>query len=61
MILSGGSEPLLPPIDGLDGVEGVWTNREALTTKEIPPRMVAAGRWASSWHGRSRSWGARSR
>jgi pyruvate/2-oxoglutarate dehydrogenase complex dihydrolipoamide dehydrogenase (E3) component len=36
VILSGGSEPLLPPIDGLDGVEGVWTNREAQTTNEIP-------------------------
>jgi pyruvate/2-oxoglutarate dehydrogenase complex dihydrolipoamide dehydrogenase (E3) component len=43
VILSGGSEPLLPPIDGLDGVEGVWTNREALTTKEIPGRMVVVG------------------
>jgi pyruvate/2-oxoglutarate dehydrogenase complex dihydrolipoamide dehydrogenase (E3) component len=43
VILSGGSEPLLPPIDGLDGVEGVWTNREALTTKEIPRRMVVVG------------------
>ena len=43
VILSGGSEPLLPPIDGLDGVEGVWTNREALTTKEIPRRLVIVG------------------
>jgi hypothetical protein len=43
VILSGGSEPLLPPIDRLDGVEGVWTNREALTTKEIPRRMVVVG------------------
>jgi pyruvate/2-oxoglutarate dehydrogenase complex dihydrolipoamide dehydrogenase (E3) component len=35
VLLSGGSEPLLPPIDGLEDVEGVWTNREALTTREI--------------------------
>jgi dihydrolipoamide dehydrogenase len=43
VILSGGSEPLLPPIDGLEDVEGVWTNREALTTREIPRRMIIVG------------------
>jgi pyruvate/2-oxoglutarate dehydrogenase complex dihydrolipoamide dehydrogenase (E3) component len=43
VVLAGGSEPLLPPIDGLDGLDGVWTNREATTTEEIPPRMVVVG------------------
>jgi pyruvate/2-oxoglutarate dehydrogenase complex dihydrolipoamide dehydrogenase (E3) component len=43
VILSGGSEPLLPPIDGLNAGAGVWTNREALTTNEIPRRMVIVG------------------
>jgi pyruvate/2-oxoglutarate dehydrogenase complex dihydrolipoamide dehydrogenase (E3) component len=63
VILSGGSEPLLPPIDGLDGVVGVWTNREALTPRRSRAAWSswAPGRWASSWHRRSRSWGARSR
>ena len=63
VILSGGSEPLLPPIDGPEDVEGVWTDREALTTREIPRRMiiVGAGPVGLDWHRRSRYWGARSR
>ena len=36
VILSGGSEPLLPPIDGLEDVEGVWTNREAADDQGDP-------------------------
>jgi pyruvate/2-oxoglutarate dehydrogenase complex dihydrolipoamide dehydrogenase (E3) component len=43
VVLSGGSEPLLPPIDGLEDVDGVWTDREALTTREIPRRMINVG------------------
>jgi pyruvate/2-oxoglutarate dehydrogenase complex dihydrolipoamide dehydrogenase (E3) component len=43
VVLSGGSEPLLPPIDGLDRLEGVWTNREATTATEIPRRLVVVG------------------
>jgi pyruvate/2-oxoglutarate dehydrogenase complex dihydrolipoamide dehydrogenase (E3) component len=43
VVLCGGSEPRLPPIDGLDEIDGVWTNREATTTREIPRRMVVVG------------------
>jgi pyruvate/2-oxoglutarate dehydrogenase complex dihydrolipoamide dehydrogenase (E3) component len=43
VILAGGSLPLLPPIEGLDQVERVWTNREATTAEEIPGRMVIVG------------------
>jgi dihydrolipoamide dehydrogenase len=43
VVLSGGSLPLLPPIEGLDQVEGAWTNREATTTREIPRRLVIVG------------------
>ena len=43
VVLAGGSEPLLPPIDGLDELEGVWTNRDATTTEEIPERLVIVG------------------
>jgi len=42
VILATGSEPLRPPIDGLDGVP-VWTNREATTLREIPQRAVVVG------------------
>jgi dihydrolipoamide dehydrogenase len=43
VILAAGSAPLLPPIDGLDDRDGVWTNREATTTTEIPRRLVIIG------------------
>jgi dihydrolipoamide dehydrogenase len=43
VLLAGGADPLLPPIDGLDELEGVWTNREATTATEIPGRLVVVG------------------
>ena len=44
VVLSGGSVALVPAIEGLRELEeGVWTNREATTTHEIPPRMVVLG------------------
>jgi dihydrolipoamide dehydrogenase len=43
VLLAGGADPLLPPIDGLDELDGVWTNREATTTTEIPRRLVIVG------------------
>jgi dihydrolipoamide dehydrogenase len=43
VILAGGSLPLFPPIEGLDRVEGAWTNREATTAKEIPGRLLIVG------------------
>lgn len=43
VFLAPGSLPLMPPIDGLDTIDGTWTNREATTTKVIPKRMVVMG------------------
>jgi pyruvate/2-oxoglutarate dehydrogenase complex dihydrolipoamide dehydrogenase (E3) component len=43
VVLAGGSLPLFPPIEGLDQIEGVWTNREATTAKEIPRRLLIVG------------------
>jgi dihydrolipoamide dehydrogenase len=43
VFLSPGSGPLLPPIDGLDAVDGAWTNRDATVAKEIPESMVVMG------------------
>src|SRR3954467_14023043 len=31
VILAGGSTPALPPIEGLDAIDGAWTNREETT------------------------------
>ena len=42
VIVATGSEPQIPPIDGL-AEAGYWTNREATTLKEIPPSAVFIG------------------
>jgi dihydrolipoamide dehydrogenase len=42
IILATGSDPVRPPIDGLDQVP-VWTNREATTLTEIPRRALLIG------------------
>ena len=36
IVLATGSDPVTPPIDGLRGLEGVWTNREVTGLKEVP-------------------------
>jgi dihydrolipoamide dehydrogenase len=43
VLLAGGADPLLPPIEGLDEMDGIWTNREATTATEIPGRLVVVG------------------
>src|SRR5215218_4383923 len=40
VILAGGTLPSMPPIEGLDQVDGAWTNREATTAKEVPNAIV---------------------
>jgi pyruvate/2-oxoglutarate dehydrogenase complex dihydrolipoamide dehydrogenase (E3) component len=43
VVLAGASLPLIAPIEGLDRIEGVWTNREATTATEIPRRLLIVG------------------
>jgi dihydrolipoamide dehydrogenase len=43
VILAAGTKPAMPPIEGLDAVDGAWTNREATTAKRIPERLVVLG------------------
>ena len=43
MILSTGSLPAMPPIEGLDAIDDAWTNRDATTAKAIPERLVIMG------------------
>jgi pyruvate/2-oxoglutarate dehydrogenase complex dihydrolipoamide dehydrogenase (E3) component len=43
VILAGGSLPAMPPIEGLDAIDGAWTNRDATTAKTIPGRLVIMG------------------
>jgi pyruvate/2-oxoglutarate dehydrogenase complex dihydrolipoamide dehydrogenase (E3) component len=43
VVLATGSDPLVPPLPGLAGLEGVWTNREATSLTEIPRRLLVLG------------------
>jgi pyruvate/2-oxoglutarate dehydrogenase complex dihydrolipoamide dehydrogenase (E3) component len=42
-MLATGSDPVLPPVPGLAGLEGVWTNREATGLTEVPARLLVLG------------------
>ncbi|WP_273886801.1 dihydrolipoyl dehydrogenase family protein [Rubrobacter naiadicus] len=42
IIVATGSEPNVPPIEGLDDVT-VWTNREVTTSREVPGRALIVG------------------
>ena len=42
VVIATGTEPLVPPIPGLREARP-WTNREAVTTEEVPPSLVVLG------------------
>jgi pyruvate/2-oxoglutarate dehydrogenase complex dihydrolipoamide dehydrogenase (E3) component len=42
IVIGTGSQPVRPPVDGLDTVT-VWTNREATTVRDIPARVLLIG------------------
>jgi pyruvate/2-oxoglutarate dehydrogenase complex dihydrolipoamide dehydrogenase (E3) component len=43
VVIATGSDPVIPPIDGLRELDGVWTNREVTGLKEVPRRMLVLG------------------
>ncbi|GAA3383663.1 dihydrolipoyl dehydrogenase family protein [Cryptosporangium minutisporangium] len=43
VVLATGADPIVPPIPGLAGLPGVWTNREATGMTEVPRRLVVLG------------------
>jgi pyruvate/2-oxoglutarate dehydrogenase complex dihydrolipoamide dehydrogenase (E3) component len=43
IVVATGSSPVIPPIDGLRELDGVWTNREATEFKELPASLVVLG------------------
>ena len=55
VVLATGSDPAVPPIPGLAEARA-WTNREATTAKQVPPRLVVLGggvagvELAQAWH-----------
>jgi pyruvate/2-oxoglutarate dehydrogenase complex dihydrolipoamide dehydrogenase (E3) component len=43
IVIATGSDPIMPPIPGLDGADGVWTNREVTALTEVPRRLLVLG------------------
>ena len=43
VVLATGSDPFIPPVPGLRGLEGIWTNREATGMKAVPRRLLVLG------------------
>src|SRR3954447_4080900 len=43
VFLATGSLPMMPPIEGLDAIDGAWTNREATTARTTPERLLITG------------------
>jgi pyruvate/2-oxoglutarate dehydrogenase complex dihydrolipoamide dehydrogenase (E3) component len=43
VVLANGADPVVPPVPGLSGLEGVWTSREATSMKAIPRRLLILG------------------
>jgi pyruvate/2-oxoglutarate dehydrogenase complex dihydrolipoamide dehydrogenase (E3) component len=42
LVIATGSRPVIPPIEGLEGVD-YWTNFDATETLEVPARLVVLG------------------
>lgn len=43
IVIATGSDPVMPPIEHLDELYGVWTNREVTGMKEVPRRLLVLG------------------
>ena len=43
VVLANGADPVVPPVPGLQGLDGVWTSREATSMKAVPRRLLIMG------------------
>jgi pyruvate/2-oxoglutarate dehydrogenase complex dihydrolipoamide dehydrogenase (E3) component len=43
IVIATGSDPAIPPIEGLRQIEGLWTNRQATEATEVPERLLVLG------------------
>jgi dihydrolipoamide dehydrogenase len=43
VVLATGADPVIPPIPGLAGLPGIWTNREVTGMKAVPRRLLVVG------------------
>jgi pyruvate/2-oxoglutarate dehydrogenase complex dihydrolipoamide dehydrogenase (E3) component len=43
VVIATGSDPVIPPLPGLNELDGVWTNREATGLTDVPRRLLVLG------------------
>jgi dihydrolipoamide dehydrogenase len=43
VVLANGADPVVPPVPGLRGLDGVWSSRDVTSMKVIPRRLVILG------------------
>jgi pyruvate/2-oxoglutarate dehydrogenase complex dihydrolipoamide dehydrogenase (E3) component len=43
VVIANGAAPIIPPVPGLRGLPGIWTNREATGMKQVPHRLIVLG------------------
>jgi pyruvate/2-oxoglutarate dehydrogenase complex dihydrolipoamide dehydrogenase (E3) component len=43
VVIATGSDPVFPPVPGLDELEGLWTNREVTGLTDVPRRLLVLG------------------
>ena len=43
IVLATGSSPIVPPVPGLHGLPGLWSNREITAMTEVPRRLLVLG------------------
>jgi pyruvate/2-oxoglutarate dehydrogenase complex dihydrolipoamide dehydrogenase (E3) component len=43
VVIATGSDPVFPPVPGLDGLKDFWTNREVTALTDVPRRLLVLG------------------
>ena len=43
VVVATGSDPVIPPVQGLRELDGIWTNREVTGMKAVPRRLLILG------------------
>jgi pyruvate/2-oxoglutarate dehydrogenase complex dihydrolipoamide dehydrogenase (E3) component len=43
VVLAAGADPIVPPVPGLQGLDGIWTNREVTGMRAVPRRLLVLG------------------
>ncbi|MEX2448619.1 MAG: NAD(P)/FAD-dependent oxidoreductase [Solirubrobacterales bacterium] len=43
VVIATGSDPVIPPIEGMRDLKEIWTNREATAAKELPEHLLVLG------------------